>query len=378
VFCIFLLLGLPSNDAFGAVDTDELDIEVKYNKGLLFKTPDDNYTLKLNFKLQPFFIYADLEDDNNSTVEFRRARILAGGNVMHPWLKYETQITLEGGDAALRDATIEAVHSEQMKFTVGQFKVPFGREFLVSGFGLQLIERSLANLRFALRRDIGVQIAGERLWNSVEYRFGIFNGSGANKANVDSDYMCAGRLVWTPVGGGSYPYWQAALNTLEELNLAVGFGFAYMPDLEVGEREILAGSLGDPATLPVRSDVIQYTTDFALTYLNFSLEGGYHYREIKPKEPTTYGRQDGNGLYVQGGYFIVPRKIEIAARYAVVEPDNPRKINNNKESEITGGWSYYFSGHQIKLQANYSLINRDGSSGDGDEHLVLASLTLQF
>jgi len=377
MFCIFLLNGLIFNHASGADNTDGLDLEVKYKNGLLIKTPDDNYSLKLNFRLQPYFIFTDLENDNDSTLKFRRARVLASGNVIHPWIKYETQLTLEGEKAALRDVAIEAVHSKQIKFKIGQYKVPFDREFLVSGFGLQLVERSIVNSEFSLQRDIGLQIAGESLWDAVEYRLGIFNGSGANKDNIDNDYMVTGRLVWTPVGG-SYQYWQAAMNTPEKLHLAIGFGFAYMPDLEVGEREILAGKLGKSTTLSARSDVIQYTTDVALEYLNFSLEGGYHYRQIKPKELTTYGDQGANGLYIQGGVFIVPKKIEIAARYAVVEPDNPSKINNNKQSEITGGGSYYLSGHQIKFQTNYSLINKETSNGDEDEHRALATMVLQF
>jgi len=360
-----------------------MTLKVSYKNGLLFKTLDDNYSLKLNLRLQPYFIYTNLnvsalDDKTTSSIRFRRARLLASGNMMHPWLKYDTQIMFEGEEAALLDAAIEASYYKQMKFKVGQFKVPFNREFLISGIGLQLVERSLANAEFSIQRDIGIQIAGESLWDAVEYSLGIFNGSGINKTNVDDDYLYAGRIVWTPVGGGSYPYWQAALDKPERLNLAIGFAFAYMPDLEVEERETQAGRLGIPAVLSARSDVTQYTTDVALKYLDFSLEGGYYYRKIKPKEDTTYGCQDANGLYAQGGYFVVPKKVEIAARYAVVEPDTPSTIYDNKRSEITGGGTYYFSGHQLKFQTNYSLINRDNSNGDEEEHIFYGVLTLQF
>lgn len=374
---VLLLSVLISSHASGDIKTEGLDLEVKYQNGLLIKTPDDNYSLKLSFRFQPYFMYSDLENDTGSTLKFRRARIIAGGTVMYPWLQYETQLTLEGEETSVRDATIEAAYFKQMKLKVGQFKVPFDREFMLSGFGLQLVERSIASSEFSPQRDIGFQLAGENLWDVVEYSVGIFNGSGANKDNVDNDYMFTGRLVWTPAGG-SYPYRQAALNTPEKPHLAIGFGFAYMPDLEVGEREILAGRLGRSTTLPVRSDVIQYTADVALEYLNFSFEGGYHYREIKPKELTAYGAQDANGLYVQGGVFIVPKKFEVAARYAVVEPDNSGKIHDNRQSEITGGCSYYLSGHRVKFQTSYSLITTETSIGDEDEHRVLGTMVLQF
>lgn len=264
-----------------------------------------------------------------------------------------------------------------MKIKFGQFKVPFDREFLVSGYGLQLVERSIANAEFSLQHDIGIQVSGERILNTIAYRVGIFNGSGANQNNLDNEYLFTSRLVWTPLGN-SYPYWQAALDTPDELQLAFGVDAAYLPDLESGERAKLAGKLGDSQIVPVSSDITQYTLDIALKYKLFSFEGGQHYRNIKPKETTPFGDQEANGLYIQSGYFVIPEKIELSTRYSGTNPDNPETINNNEKKEITFGGSYYLSGHKAKAQLNYSLISSDIPSGDEDQHAILTTMCLQF
>jgi len=153
---------------------------------------------------------------------------------------------------------------------------------------------------------------------------------------------------------------------------------ASLPSLDPGERDRLAGRLGDTSIVPVTSDVYQLTADIAFKYQNFSFEGGYHFRNIDPEEPTPFGEQDANGFYLQGGYFLVPKKFELAARYSWVDPDNPNTTENNEETEYTGGLSYYLSGHSLKLQANYSLFTTETPDDDLDDHVVQCLMTLAF
>lgn len=353
-------------------------IELGYKKGAYIKTTDDSFSLKVNGRTQPLFSHRDNDagGDDNETFRFRRARILMKGNVLYPWLKYDSQITLEGAGTALRDAQIEAAYLNWLTPKVGQFKVPFDREFLTSGYGLQLIERSIANTEFSVQRDIGIQVSGSQIADVFEYQIGVFNGSGANQNNVDEDYIYTGRLVWSPFG--PYPYYQAAVDNPQSPLLALGVGGAYMPGLEPGERAALAGRLGSATIMPVESDVSQWTADLAFKYKRLSLEAGYYYREIDPKTWTTFGSQDANGYYIQGGYFLIPKEFEVATRYAFVEPDNPNQINNNDLEEFTIGGTYYFLGHPIKTQVNYSFLTTETATGDLDDHLFLATFCLEF
>jgi len=352
-------------------------IEAGYDKGAYVKTPDDRYSLKLNVRTQGRFRYrAREEQDDDASFDVRRARILAGGNVFYPWMKYGTQVTLEGGSAALRDAWIEAAYYDAAKPRIGQYKVPFDREFLTSAFNLQLIDRSLANGQFSLQRDIGVQLSGKFLQDQLNYAVGMFNGSGANQGNQDQNFMYVGRLVYTPFG--SYPYSQAALDTPNTPKLAVGVAGAYLPGLEPGERNSLAGVLGDTNIVPVNSDVYQLTTDLAFKYRNVSFEGGFYFRNIDPEEDTPFGEQEAYGYYLQGGYFLIPKTLEVAARYSWMDPDNPTSKDDNQQEEYTAGMSYYISGHNLKLQANYSLFRTETTNNDRDDHVVQGLVTLAF
>jgi polyhydroxyalkanoate synthesis regulator phasin len=352
-------------------------IEVGYKKGAYIQTTDDRFSLKLNVRTQGLFRY-DNQDEQDDTASFsvKRARLLVSGNVFYPWMKYNTQVTLEGGSAALRDAYIEADYYDWAQPRIGQYKVPFDREFLTSAFNLQLIDRSIASSEFSLQRDIGLQVAGKFLEDKLNYAAGVFNGSGANQSNQDQNFMYVGRLVWTPFG--SYPYSQAALDTPSSPKLAIGAAGAYLPGLEPGERKTLAGRLGNTNIVPVNSDVYQLEADLAFKYRNFSFEGGYDFRDIDPEKPTPFGDETAQGFYLQGGYFLVPKTFEVAARYSWVDPNNPNQKNDNEQQEYTGGFTYYIDGHDLKLQGNYSFLHNETTAGNRDDHVVQGMVTLAF
>jgi len=247
---------------------------------------------------------------------------------------------------------------------------------LISAFNLELIDRSIASNAFSLQRDIGLHLSGGFLQNQLNYTAGIFNGSGANQSNVNKEFMYVGRLVYTPFG--SYPYSEGALDTPDRPKLAVGVAGAYLPGLDPGERKSLAGPLGNTNIVSVKSDVYELTADLAFKYLNFSFEGGYYFRNIDPDQPTPHGEENAQGYYLQGGYFLIPKKLELAARYSWVNPDNPNQTDDNEQQAYTGGLSYYFYGHPLKLQADYSFFRNETPSGNRDDHQTQAMMTLAF
>jgi len=151
-----------------------------------------------------------------------------------------------------------------------------------------------------------------------------------------------------------------------------------MPLLDPGERTTLAGRLGNRLVVPVTSDVEQLTTDLAFKYLNFSLEAAYYWRCIDPGARTNFGKEDASGYFVQAGYFLVPKKFEVAGRYSWLNPDNPVSSGNNDQQEYTGGLTWYFAGHPLKIQANYTYQKTDTATGDLNDHIVKTQFTLLF
>jgi hypothetical protein len=352
-------------------------VEVGYRNGAYIKSVDDRFLLKMNVGVQPLFSYQEREDQEDvSTFRIRRARYYASGHAVYPWLEYSTQLTLEGGSAALRDAYLEATYLDYLRPRVGQYKVPFDREFLKSGFALQFIERSIASSQFSLQRDVGFQLSGALAEKRLSYAAGIFNGSGGNQNNVNTEYMYVGRVVWSPFG--PYPYAQPPLVEKDPL-LALGLAAAYLPDLEPGERRTLAGVLGNRNIVPVTSNVSQYTADLAFKYKRFSTETGVFFREIDPEVPTAaFLSTDAWGMYAQAGYFLVPEKLEFAARYSYADPDNPTGTGTGHQQEGTLGLNYYIYGHRIKAQLNYSYFVTEDQPEDRDDHTIQTTMVFLF
>jgi phosphate-selective porin OprO/OprP len=361
----------------GPVREDWWDkIEAGYKDGAYVKTKDGRFSLLTNVGVQGQFGYQYLENTTDrTTFNVRRARLIESGNAFYPWLNFFVQITLEQA-VNLRDAYLTAGYYKWLTPQIGQYKVPYDREYLTSGFNLQLIERSIASTEFSLQRDVGLQVSGFPLGDLFEYRVGIFNGSGANQDNVNNKYMYLGRFVFTPFG--PVPYSQAALETPKRPLLALGAAGAFLPDLAAGERRSIAGVLGSLTEVPVRSDVYQFTGDLAFKYLNFSFEGAYHYRIIDPQLTTRLGRQNAFGYFAQAGYFVIPKHFEVAGRYSYTNPNTPVQRADNDQEEMTGGLSYYFDRHRLKVQANFAYLHIQGTSRDEYDKIVRSEISLMF
>jgi phosphate-selective porin OprO/OprP len=340
------------------------NVEVGYNNGAYIKTKDDRWLLKMNVGVEPEYIYSMPDNGNDSgTFKMRRVRLWMTGNGFEPWLQYFTQFSFEGSSPALRDAYLQATKLDYLQPRFGQYKVPFDREYLDSGFALPFVERSIASDAFSLQRDIGFQLAGNLLEKRVTYAAGMFNGSGANQSNVNNKYMYVGRVVWQPFG--PYPYAQPPLGTKQDPLFALGAAGAYMPGLAPGERKTFAGPLGNTQIVPVTSDVYELTSDVAFRYKRFWLGGGYYFRNIDPQELTgIYRSTDAWGMYAQAGFFIIPDKFEFAGRYSYVDPDNPTGKGTNPQYELTFGLNYYFYGQRIKAQLNYSYFRTEADPSD--------------
>jgi phosphate-selective porin len=87
-----------------------------------------------------------------------------------------------------------------------------------------------------------------------------------------------------------------------------------------------------------------------------------------------------NGYYIQGSYFLIPKKLQAAVRW---EDLNPGQKGSDGIHSITGGLNYYIHGDDIKLMANYVHTWSDfraARPGTGDDQFneVLLRLQLMF
>jgi hypothetical protein len=138
----------------------------------------------------------------------RRARISIEGNIT-PWASYRAQIEMRtiGAPAtppaspltlSATDLFIRLSHGS-WRGTIGQFRVPFSLESVLSSTILETTERSrVVNVA---RRDIGAQLEW-RIPERLVLQAAVVNGDGPNRAaNLDNRMAYFARAVGTPVKG---------------------------------------------------------------------------------------------------------------------------------------------------------------------------------
>ncbi|HYJ04674.1 MAG TPA: porin, partial [Chthoniobacterales bacterium] len=245
----------------------------------------------------------------------------------------------------------------QIKF--GQYKAPFGFEQLSSDPKLLTAERSQVTSALTPERQIGVQFWGKPFASIlpeqkdlVTYYAGIFNGNGRNVAVNDNDeYMFVGRLEVQPWKGklsGADAWLKFGGNALSSRD-AAGTVLSPAGSLRVNSD----GSLSAFAALSA-AERQGYGFDAAFHWGPFDLTGeylseSYESRTVKGVMPT-FSDFRAEGYYVQGGYFIVPKKLQVVTKY---EHFNPGQIISDNLDSITGGLTYYVRGDDVKLMANY-------------------------
>jgi phosphate-selective porin OprO and OprP len=276
------------------------------------------------------------ESGKHNGFDIRRARLDLKGSVT-PYFSYRVQVDLVDKPKMI-DAYGEIKLSDYFIITAGQFKIPFSLENLTSSNKLEMIDRSQVVEALAARgkdvignqngRDIGIQVSGTFLKVNdlplIEYRFGVFNGSGINvtdTANSTKDLV--GRLIFTPIkgfsfGGGIYNGWDKAIK----------------PDI--------------PGRSQYRN---RYAIEASFVKTRFSVKGEY----IAGKD----GKTDKSGWYIQSGYFVIPQKLQILGKYDVF--DASKSVTDNISINYVLGANYNFN-NWSRIQAFCTIRKEEGTA----------------
>jgi phosphate-selective porin len=342
--------------SFSAAKADEAPVDnnvkisdvVGYNKGFYIQSPDQNYKLKVNGYVQGLAFWQMVDGGaNQDTFRVRRARLKFSGNIYDKALGYEVEYDFAA--PKLTNAFIQYACPETDRWVrIGQYKVPFNFEGLASASALQFVDRSIAASFFGIpdQREPGVGLGGSFADKMIEYNFGIFNGEGINTVNANNEFRYALRVVANLMGKHGYDY--SDTKGSEEAQVALGVAAMY------NDTPGYAA-----AATALDKQVSSFTGDLGVKYMGFSghLDGFY-----QTTSPTTGTDTDDTGLLAQVGYFLMPNELELAARLAMVFPDA-----GGDQGEYTGGLNYYFDGHNVKIQADYSaLTTEDGISAGND------------
>jgi phosphate-selective porin OprO and OprP len=276
-----------------------------------------------------------LERGKKDGFDIRRARLDLKGTIS-PYFAYRLQTEFVDKPKII-DASVDIKLADYFTITAGQFKIPFSMENLTSSNKLEMIDRSQVVEALVARgkdvignqngRDIGIQLGGSLLKINgqpvAEYRIGVFNGSGINVADTANEAKdIAGRILITPVKG-------------------LSFGAAYYNGWDKAIKPDVNGKS------QARN---RFGVELSYVKTRFSLKGEY----IKGKD----GKTERAGWYLQTGYFLVPQKLQVLAKYDTYDPNT--SAGKNISVNYVVGANYNFNTWS-RLQAFYTFREEQGT-----------------
>jgi len=338
-----------------------------YDEGFTLRGNEDGLLLRFNAYAQIRYEGVNIEDhetanaSDRSTFTLPRTRLEMTGNAFSPQLAYRLLFDFTQSPV-IQDAWAEWTPRTWLAIRAGRFKTPFSRQHLVAENKYGLTDRSDADDAFRPDRDVGLQLA-TALWDGrVHAQVALQNGSrGLTNDNIDFAY--AAHLTFEPLG---------ALNGRDEGDAE----WSESPLVSIGGSFLYNLLATDAAKIGLSQDVDgdgkvdnvamwEGGAELAARWRGSSLQTELFYRDFDyGKAPPTVGagRQTSWGGYVQAGYFILPRRLELAARYGYSQPVNfgldasLRPAVPAEHHEGTGGISYLIVGRSLKLQAEYSYF----------------------
>jgi len=431
---------LPSGKADASKSPSDSDSTVDLGKGIkfgydrgLYTQFKDKFRLKIRIRVQPRFtdshfngawntigdaknypnvsgtgvISAFKHGENVDVFGVHRTRLVFEGFAFTPDINYFVQFRNDTADATtqnaatrsttqLYDAYLTLRQLPWANLRIGQYRTHFGRQEFFSSALLQFVDRTFVAEAFVPnaidRRDQGVTVFSDYNKYPVNYALGVFNGVGINLTRLGlttpanaNELMYVGRLAWDILGKPGYFEGDMAHSTTPQL--AIGASYGYNAGLQTNttgagsnnQVSTSIASLGNGRVLNQGVvDIGIGGIDAVFKYKGLSLQAeGF----VRNNDTHDHSKRIGNasGFYVQAGYFVAPRSIEVVGRYGYMDPDT--RLSQDVLTSAVGGLNWYISGHEHKVQFDYGVITTRLSAADtgtGAASLIENRARLQY
>ncbi|MBT8494306.1 MAG: OprO/OprP family phosphate-selective porin, partial [Deltaproteobacteria bacterium] len=337
-----------------------MDVRGEFGRGVQFATRSQGFSLLLRARAQLQGFVTDQGEEEAAGFQMRRLRMLFRGHGLHRLVSYYIQLGFSdrGLEAdrpvPLRDAFFAFHPHAAFHLSVGQMKVPFDRQRMMSSSKLQLVERSNVVEQLNIDRDIGVQAYGDVVNSNLKYHLGVFGGDGRNRANSDLGLLYAARLKWVPLGAFEDGV-ETDLSRERRLRVALAGAIAFNH-----KSHRIRGSQG--SFIPDGEvDYLHVSAEAVAKYAGFSLAAQYLSREARELDAaaemffmTTAEAASVRGAFGQAGYLVTPM-VELAGRLGWLRPFGISS-GLGDSIEATGGLSWYILKHDFKLQSSYTAV----------------------
>lgn len=354
----------------------------KPGDGITFSSVDGDFKIAMRLRAQ---ILASFESEHSGKEEtlvgatIRRARLAFQGNVFGKHNKYKFELAVSPrdeatkatgvGTAPLLDAYMTFDYLKEATLVVGQYKVPFSRQRVVSSRSLQMVDRSIVQGEFNLDRNVGLDVRSKSLLGGhFHYYAGIYGGEGRNAFELkDNSVVYLARAEVLPFG--KYDDYVEADFERTGPRLSIAGSFAHLSNSS-RDRGPLGSAPDDGGTTTFNTaegDILLKMYGLSVTSELFWREGdrdaGTAVDENNVPVPIERPR-DGYGGFGQFGYLLPHTMFEITGRYGNMRRSGAKSSLKN-QGELGGGVSYYFARHSLKLQGDYFRLWQSDRVSDG-------------
>jgi phosphate-selective porin OprO and OprP len=352
-------------------------VRAALGEGLIFDSGDGGLKAALRARGQ-FRAEAGKAEDEDAVaaIYVRRLRASLKASALDGLFDLTIQLSFSPRDlesdnpSPLRDANGTVNLHRDVRLRVGQMKVPFDRQRLVSSSAIAMPERSPVIAALTLDRDLGAYWLSDDLLGLgvLKAQAGVFGGDGRNRINIDTGLLYVARLQLNPLG------------RFEDLN-------EVEHDRQAPPRFALAAAIAfnddSPRTLSTTGTYdLDQRTDFVHGTVDFlgKVAGMHALVEVLARIATeTKGHDDAMsaaGGLVQVGALITDH-IELVGRVSRTQPlprewlSVPNPADARASTELRPGVNFYFHEHEAKLQTTVGLNVQDDLTRSVDGQLQL-------
>ena len=300
-----------------------------YDDGFFVRSADGNFSLRVGGRVALHALYQQEDTSQTDSLFLDRVRFYTEG-VLYKYFQYkvETDFTSSSG---LRDAYLNMNYSPRANVQIGQYKVPFSYEALLSKRYLDLVERSAVTLSTVNpSRDIGLMFHGRLGDGLLGYQLAVLNGSGQNRSDNNSAKDLAARFVLAP-------FVASKDSLLSGLNVGGAVTFGHEPKGKSISGLTPTGFEFFKA-VDVRGDRLRAGGHLAWFYGPYSLTGEYIYT-AEERQKLGKNLEDLSDFVTTGGY-IGGTWLLSGEKKVFNRPNRPLTIFLNPVGNVEGWGSW--------------------------------------
>ena len=352
-------------------------VSYKLGQGMTFTSPDEKFQLAISGQLQ--FRYTFFDNDgigivNRSEWRIRRLKTNFNGYAFTKDLTWKMNLNWANllnngnGSTVIEDTFLNYRIIDEVQLRVGQDKIQYGRNWITPSSQNEFVETAFVTDAFKPGYDIGLGINGSVQKGLLTYAAQWAGGKGQNTVSNTNNNAYNLRLAVNPLGDMKYS--EADIEMSPKPLLSVGSSYyhntlkkATATTFETNNNNYASatgwlgrnvGQFGPTANVNINT----FESDLAFKWMGIFLQSEYFWGQGTGTGTSVNGYNANviaDGFYVQAGYMVLPKHLELAVRYGWM--DYNRATPNNNQTEVQGAISWYFEGHNLKIQSDITKQN---------------------